>query len=642
MGEVFYRKWRPQRLDQVVGQEPVSQTLRNAVALGRVAHAYFFCGPRGTGKTSTARILAKAVNCLSPQEGEPDNACRICVSITEGRALDLIEIDAASNRGIDDIRSLREKVHFTPNEARYKVYIVDEAHMLTEQAFNALLKTLEEPPDHALFVLATTEVHKVPLTIVSRCQRFDFRRIPPEAAVARLGELCKDEGIEASPEALMLIARTSTGSLRDAENLLEQALVSYGSTLAEQQVRDLLGLAGDERALELAGHIVNRSVSGGLTVINAVAGEGIDLRQYHRGVLDYLRGVLLLKSGSEAPLGYSAETKAEMKALAERAPLGHIVRAMKAFAKVDMRRDTPSTLPLELALAEASLEDVADAAADPPKPAAGPAADPPRSAVGTPVDPPKPAAGPAADPPRSAVGTPVDPPKPAAGPAANPPRSAVGTPVDPPRQAANTAVGAGSSLVAGASPSKPPLETSATPKAPSGHVREQPRPAESSSAAPARLSEAELPSEPSPRLEAQWGKILRTLDRRKGKRFDLGALLRSTAQREIADGTITLRYAHPSHQQRMQEELDDPQAGKLLRDTLAEAMGDPYQLRASVVDGAAGGPRRSVSQTSHLVRAARAMGAQIVGEKEEEDDEQEDAQAGPAASKEHDEDAGGA
>ena len=620
MGEVFYRKWRPQRLDQVVGQEPVSQTLRNAVALGRVAHAYLFCGPRGTGKTSTARILAKAVNCLSPQEGEPDNACRICVSITEGRALDLIEIDAASNRGIDDIRSLREKVHFTPNEARYKVYIVDEAHMLTEQAFNALLKTLEEPPDHALFVLATTEVHKVPLTIVSRCQRFDFRRIPLEATVARLGELCKDEGIEAAPEALMLIARTSTGSLRDAENLLEQALVSYGSTLAEQQVRDLLGLAGDERALELVGHIVNRSVSGGLTVINAVAGEGIDLRQYHRGVLDYLRGVLLLKSGSEAPLGYSAETKAEMKALAERAPLGHIVRAMKAFAKVDMRRDTPSTLPLELALVEASLEDVADAAADPPKPAAGPAADPPRSAVGTPVDLPRQAAGAAAD----------------------PPRSAVGTPVDPPRQAANTAVGTGSSVVAGASPSKPPLETSATPKAPSGHVREQPRPAESSSAAPARLSETELPSEPSPRLEAQWGKILRTLDRRKGKRFDLGALLRSTAQREIADGTITLRYAHPSHQQRMQEELDDPQAGKLLRDTLAEAMGDPYQVRASVVDGAAGGPRRSVSQTSHLVRAARAMGAQIVGEKEEEDDEQEDAQAGPAASEEHGEDAGGA
>ena len=620
MGEVFYRKWRPQRLDQVVGQEPVSQTLRNAVALGRVAHAYLFCGPRGTGKTSTARILAKAVNCLSPQEGEPDNACRICVSITEGRALDLIEIDAASNRGIDDIRSLREKVHFTPNEARYKVYIVDEAHMLTEQAFNALLKTLEEPPDHALFVLATTEVHKVPLTIVSRCQRFDFRRIPLEATVARLGELCKDEGIEAAPEALMLIARTSTGSLRDAENLLEQALVSYGSTLAEQQVRDLLGLAGDERALELVGHIVNRSVSGGLTVINAVAGEGIDLRQYHRGVLDYLRGVLLLKSGSEAPLGYSAETKAEMKALAERAPLGHIVRAMKAFAKVDMRRDTPSTLPLELALVEASLEDVADAAADPPKPAAGPAADPPRSAVGTPVDLPRQAAGAAAD----------------------PPRSAVGTPVDPPRQAANTAVGTGSSVVAGASPSKPPLETSATPKAPSGHVREQPRPAESSSAAPARLSETELPPEPSPRLEAQWGKILRTLDRRKGKRFDLGALLRSTAQREIADGTITLRYAHPSHQQRMQEELDDPQAGKLLRDTLAEAMGDPYQVRASVVDGAAGGPRRSVSQTSHLVRAARAMGAQIVGEKEEEDDEQEDAQAGPAASEEHGEDAGGA
>ena len=191
MSEVFYRKWRPQRLDQVVGQEATTQTLRQAVSLERVAHAYLFCGPRGTGKTSTARILARAVNCLSPQEGEPDNDCQICRSMNEGRALDLIEIDAASNRGIDDIRALSEKIHFTPNEARYKVYIVDEVHMLTEYAYNALLKTLEEPPAHAILVLATTEPHKVPLTIVSRCQRFDFRRIPLERMVDKLAEICR-------------------------------------------------------------------------------------------------------------------------------------------------------------------------------------------------------------------------------------------------------------------------------------------------------------------------------------------------------------------------------------------------------------------------------------------------------------------
>ena len=178
MSEVFYRKWRPRRFDEVIGQDIVTQTLRNSVALERVAHAYLFCGPRGTGKTSTARILAKAANCMVSQGGEPDNQCNVCVSINEARALDLIEVDAASNRGIDDIRNLRDKVHFAPGEARYKVYIIDEAHMLTEPAFNALLKTLEEPPPHAIFILATTESNKIPLTIVSRCQRFDFRRIP--------------------------------------------------------------------------------------------------------------------------------------------------------------------------------------------------------------------------------------------------------------------------------------------------------------------------------------------------------------------------------------------------------------------------------------------------------------------------------
>ena len=170
--------------------------MRQAVSLGRVAHAYLFCGPRGTGKTSTARILAKAVNCLSLQGGEPDNECELCRAINEGHALDLIEIDAASNRGIDDIRNLSDKIHYTPNEARYKVYIIDEVHMLTEPAFNALLKTLEEPPGHAIFILATTEAHKVPLTIISRCQRFDFRRIPLDRMVDKLTDLCAGEGIE--------------------------------------------------------------------------------------------------------------------------------------------------------------------------------------------------------------------------------------------------------------------------------------------------------------------------------------------------------------------------------------------------------------------------------------------------------------
>jgi len=559
MSEVFYRKWRPRRLDQVVGQETVTQTLRNAVALGRVAHAYLFCGPRGTGKTSTARILAKAVNCLSPQDGEPDDVCEVCVSINEGRALDLIEIDAASNRGIDDIRDLRDKVNFAPNVARYKVYIIDEVHMLTPAAFNALLKTLEEPPGHVIFVLATTEVHEVPLTIISRCQRFDFRRIPLEITEARLAKLCADEGMEAATEALALLARASAGSLRDAENLLEQALVSYGSPLSEEQVRDLLELGSDERALELVAHIVDRSVQQGLTVINEVAEEGNDLRQFHRSVMQYLRCVLLLKSGVDSSLGYPEETKAELRPLAERTSLHHLVHTMKTFSKVDARRDTGASLPLELALVESSLE----AEADVSKVAASASTAVAPDSVAAPV---------------------VARPQP---PARSP---AVSRPDDGESRASPPSRARGYNPRPAAGPARPEVRESAP---------------------------EEMPSEPAARLERQWNAIMRTLRTEKGKRFNLGALLRSTSGREVADGTITLKFSHASHQERMQEELDDPQASSVLRDAFAQAMGEPYEIRAAGVGGTENGVRQSAAQRSHLVRAAQAMGAQVVGEKEE-------------------------
>ena len=546
MSEVFYRKWRPKRLDQVVGQEPVTQTLRQAVALGRVAHAYLFCGPRGTGKTSTARILAKAVNCLSPQDGEPDNECDICRSINEGRALDLIEIDAASNRGIDDIRNLSDRVRFSPNEARTKVYIIDEVHMLTEPAFNALLKTLEEPPPHAIFVLATTEVHKVPLTIISRCQRFDFRRIPPERIVDKLAQLCHEEGIEVDPQALRLIARTASGSLRDAENLLEQVVVSYGSPVSEEQVRDLLELGGDEMALELVGHIVNRAVRDGLMIINQVAGEGSDLRQLHRGVMDFLRATLLLKTNVVTPLGYPEDTMAQLRSLAEAASMEHLVLVLKTFAKADLRRDSSSPLPLELALVESSSEAPSQAVAE--RQSDGAAAGERRSHA-------------------SATGRPI----------------------------------------------------ATRPQAP---VENKP-PARPPSAPPDTQPEAEpestllLPSEPAARLESQWREIIRAL-RHVGKKFKLGALLNVSKQRKVSDGVISIHFLHRSHVERMEQELNDPETRRVVNEVFAKVMDDSYEIQPSLAATGANASQQSAAQRSHLVRAAQAMGARVVDEKEEE------------------------
>lgn len=353
--QVFYRKWRPQTLAEVAGQEQVTHTLRNALTSGHISHAYLFCGPRGTGKTSTGRILAKAVNCFTNGKGEPCNTCPMCQAITEGRALDVIEIDAASNRGIDEIRELRERVNYAPNQARYKVYIIDEVHMLTKEASNALLKTLEEPPPHIIFILATTEAHKVLPTIMSRCQRFDFRRISQDDVVKKLTHVCNAEGIHLEPEGLRLIARAATGSLRDAENLLEQLITYYGSEIELKQIQTTLGISGDQRVKELIKHIMNNDTSAGITTINSVNSDGLDLRQFNREVVEYLRALLLMKAGSGEAVDCTAEDRAELKDLAAKALLSQILKAVKLFGQLELGFDNYSTLPLELALVDCIL-----------------------------------------------------------------------------------------------------------------------------------------------------------------------------------------------------------------------------------------------------------------------------------------------
>jgi DNA polymerase-3 subunit gamma/tau len=353
--EILYRKWRPTTFAELAGQEHVATTLTNALATGRVAHAYLFAGPRGTGKTSTGRLLGKALNCTDRQAGEPCNRCESCISYASGRAMDLVELDAASNRGIDEIRSLREKVAFAPGAGEFKVYLIDEVHMLTEAAFNALLKTLEEPPPHVVFILATTESHKVPATIASRCQRFDFRRVPLVAAVGTLERIANAEGIACEPAALELIARSATGSMRDAINLLDQLATSYGNDLGVEQVRAGLGLIGDERAGRLASQALTGDLAGGLETIGSVRDDGLDLRQFQRELVEELRNLLLVKSGIEPAEGVTGERKRELQEVAAEVQTAGLLAALRAFGEADLKQDPNSTLPLDIALAECVL-----------------------------------------------------------------------------------------------------------------------------------------------------------------------------------------------------------------------------------------------------------------------------------------------
>ncbi len=357
MAQALYRKWRPQTFDDVVGQEHIVRTLRNALQTGRLHHAYLLAGPRGTGKTTTARLIAKAVNCLSPLPERPCDHCEICRAITDGRLMDLSEIDAASNTGVDNIRELLEKVGFRPTQARYKVYVVDEVHMLSTAAFNALLKTLEEPPEHVIFVLATTEVHKIPETIVSRCQRFEFRRIPLTGLVGQLQTIAAAEDIAAEPEALDLIARAATGSMRDAISLFDQ--MAAGGAVTADYVRLMLGAERREVVQSLLQAWLDGDLHGGLHVINDAVDSGADPRQLARQTADFFRGLLLMRVGAgDSWTDPTAEERPRLQAMAQQAQPERLVQAVQLFSEVasERRSGWQPQLPLELAFVEAALK----------------------------------------------------------------------------------------------------------------------------------------------------------------------------------------------------------------------------------------------------------------------------------------------
>ncbi len=291
--EVLARKWRPQLFHDVIGQEHVTETLINAIKTGRLAHAYLFSGPRGVGKTSVARILAKAMNCEKGKPGIPCNKCNSCVEVTGGSSVDVQEIDGASNRGIDEIRELRENVKYMPSSSKYRIYIIDEVHMLTLPAFNALLKTLEEPPSHVKFIFATTEPHKVPVTILSRCQRFDFKRIPPVQIIKHLENIIKNEGVKISKASLALIARQAEGSMRDAESLLDQVISFAGTKIEDNQVTEILGVIDRKIVFEVSRAIIEGSPKTCMEIFARIYDYGYDIKEFYRALMDHFRNLLI-------------------------------------------------------------------------------------------------------------------------------------------------------------------------------------------------------------------------------------------------------------------------------------------------------------------------------------------------------------
>ncbi len=333
----LYRKWRPKSFEDVFGQENITKTIKNEIKTHRISHAYLFCGTRGTGKTSTAKIFAKAVNCMNPIDFNPCDECESCKSINEGNSIDVFEIDAASNRGIDDIRDLREAVRFAPTMGKYKVYIIDEVHMLTNEAFNALLKTLEEPPEFVLFILATTEPHKLPATILSRCQRFDFKRISVEDIIRRLEMVCEEEELSVEPSALRLIARNSDGALRDALSILDQCSVFTGQQISYDDVLQVLGIVNNELLFKISQAILKEDCAETILLVEELSSGGKDMNQFIKDLLTHYRNLLMTKvvEKVEDVVEMTKEAIELLKSQAQTYTKENIIRCINILSEVE-------------------------------------------------------------------------------------------------------------------------------------------------------------------------------------------------------------------------------------------------------------------------------------------------------------------
>jgi DNA polymerase III subunit gamma/tau len=352
---VTARKWRPVVFDDIVGQSHIATTLRNAITSDRLSHAYIFSGPRGVGKTTTARILAKTVNCLHPKNNNPDNTCELCTEINDGRSVNVFEIDGASNRGVEEIRNLRESVRYGPAKGKYKIYIIDEVHMLTKEAFNALLKTLEEPPSYVIFIFATTEIHKVPLTILSRCQRFDFRRITIEEISERLRFIAREEKITIDDEALFLIARRGDGSMRDAQSIFDQVVSYCGERVDAKQILTMLNIVDEETYFRITDLIKAKDVKGGLLLVDEVISRGYDVREFLNGLMEHLRNILVARSTKNATLIESSDHyRKRYSEMAERFTESDILRLIKIASDTEtaIRWSQQPRLKLEIGLVQ--------------------------------------------------------------------------------------------------------------------------------------------------------------------------------------------------------------------------------------------------------------------------------------------------